>query len=68
MNKKGIISNISGSSAEVSFPDENYTVTAMLPLAKSIDAAQVNVGDLCAVAFFEADQVNFADGVIIAIF
>ena len=68
MLKKGIISNISGNYAEVGLPDENYTVTAMLPFAKSIDATQVNVGDLCAVAFFEADHVSFADGVIIAIF
>lgn len=68
MNKKGIISNISGNSAEVSFPDEDYTVTAMLPFAKSIDAAQVSVGDRCAVALFDADTVSFANGVIIAIF
>lgn len=68
MIKKGIISNISGNSAEVGLPDEGFTVTAMLPFAKSIDATQVNVGDRCAVAFFEADYVNFADGVIIAIF
>lgn len=42
MLKKGIISNISGEFAEASFPDENYTVSAMLPLAKNIDAAQVH--------------------------
>lgn len=68
MIKKGVISYISGSYANVGFPDEDFSVTAMLPLAKSIDATQVNVGDRCAVAFFEADYVNFADGVIIAIF
>lgn len=68
MLKKGIISNINGNYAEASIPDENYTVTAMLPLAKNIDAAEVNVGDRCVVAFFDADHVNFADGVILAIF
>lgn len=68
MIKKGIISNKEGGLAEASLPDENYTVTAMLPLAKSINADEVNIGDKCAIAFFDADNVNFADGVIIAIF
>ena len=68
MIKKGIISNTDGGRAEASLPDENNTVTAMLPLAKSINADEVRIGDKCAVAFFDADYVNFADGVIIAIY
>lgn len=68
MLKKGIISNINGSFAEASIPDENFTVTAMLPMAKSINAEEVRIGDKCVIAFFEADYVNFADGVILAIF
>lgn len=68
MIKKGVISNISGNNAEVILPDENFTVTAMLPFAKSINSEDVNIGDKCAIAFFEADHVSFADGVIIAIF
>ena len=67
MIKKGVISNISGNYAEAILPDENNTVTAMLPLSKAL-AEDVNVGDKCAIAFFEADHVSFADGVIIAIF
>lgn len=67
MIKKGVISNISGNSADVSFPDEDCTTTAMLPLAKSINAEEVSVGDKCVVALFQADYVNFADGVILAI-
>ena len=68
MIKKGVISNISGNNAEAILPDENYTVTAMLPFANSIKAEDVAIGNKCAIAFFEADHVNFADGVIIAIF
>lgn len=67
MIKKGIISNKDGRCAEVSLPDENYTVTAMLPLAKSINEEDVKIGDTCVIAFFDSDYVNFADGVIIAI-
>ena len=67
MIKKGIISNKIGRFAEASLPDENYTVTAMLPLAKSINEDDVHIGDKCAIAFFDSDYVNFADGVIIAI-
>lgn len=67
MIKKGIISNKSGRFAEASLPDENYTVTAMLPLAKSINEEDVQIGDTCAIAFYDSDYVNFADGVIIAI-
>lgn len=68
MLKKGIISNIDGNRASVILPDEDNVVTAMLPFAKSISAEGVNVGDLCAVGFFYTDSVNFADGVIIAIY
>ncbi len=68
MIKKGVISNKNGRFAEASLPDENYTVTAMLPLAKSINAEDVQIGDKCAIAFFDSDYVNFADGVIIAVF
>jgi hypothetical protein len=73
MLKKGVISNRSadGLYAEVCFPDEDYTVTAMLPIAKNIIASLVNpfvnIGDKCVVAFFQSDYVSFADGVIIAI-
>lgn len=67
MIKKGIISNKDGRCAEVILPDENYTVTAMLPLAKSINENEVQIGDQCAIALFDSDYVNFADGVIIAI-
>ena len=68
MLKKGVISNINGSKAEAFIPDENNTVTAMLPIAKSINIEAVAVGDSCVVAFFDADYINFADGVIIAIY
>ena len=68
MLKKGVISNKNGNFAEVSLPDEDYTVTAMLPFVKSINAEEVNIGDKCVVAFFQSDYVSFADGVIIAIF
>lgn len=68
MIKKGIISNIDGNQAEVILPEEGNAVTAMLPFAKSISAEEVNVGDKCVIAFFDANYVNFADGVIIAIF
>lgn len=68
MLKKGIISNINGNRANVILPDEDNTVTAMLPFAKSVNVEEVNVGDLCAVGFFCTDYVSFADGVIIAIF
>ena len=67
MIKKGVISNKSGRFAEASLPDENYTVTAMLPLAKSINEEDVQIGDCCAIAFFDSDYVSLADGVIIAI-
>ena len=67
MLKKGVISNKNGSFAEVSMPDEDFAVTAMLPFAKSIDADAVNIGDICVVAFFQSDYVSFADGCIIAI-
>jgi len=67
MIKKGVISNKSGAKAEVFFPDENNAVTAMLPFAKSIIPDTVSIGDTCIVAFFDADNVSFADGAIIAI-
>lgn len=66
MLKRGVISKIDSGRAAAFIPDENNTVTALLPLAKIID--EVNVGDNCVVAFFDADYVNFADGVIIAIY
>jgi hypothetical protein len=68
MLKRGVISNKNGAGAEVIIPDENNTVTAMLPFAKSIYADGVNIGDNCVVAFFDADYISFADGVIIAIY
>lgn len=67
MLKKGVISNKNGSYAEVFIPDEDNAVTAMLPFAQSIDPTVVSVGDKCVVAFFDADYINFADGVIISI-
>lgn len=67
MIKKGVISNKIEGYAEAYLPDENDTVTAMLPFAASINADEVQIGDKCAIAFFDADNVNFADGVIIAI-
>lgn len=67
MLKKGVISNIEGNYASVILPDEDNTVTAMLPFANSILAESVKVGDKCVVAFPDADYVNFADGVIISI-
>jgi hypothetical protein len=68
MIKKGYISNKSGNYAEAVIPEENNTVTAMLPLAKSISPESVNIGDTCAVAFYDNDTINFADGIIIAIY
>ena len=68
MIKKGIISSISesGNEATVIIPNEDNTVTPMLPLARHIGA--VEVGNICVVAFYETDVVNLADGVIIAIY
>ena len=68
MIKKGVISNINGNRANVILPDEDNTVTAMLPFAKNINAEEVNIGDICVVGFFCTDSVNFADGVVIAIY
>lgn len=68
MLKRGVISNIKGNFAEAFLPDEDNTVTATLPLAKSIDREILKVGDNCVVAFMEADHINLADGVIIAIY
>lgn len=67
MIKKGVISNKNGRFAEAYLPDENDTVTAMLPLAKSINEETVKIGDICVIAFFDSDYVSFADGAIIAI-
>lgn len=67
MLKKGVISNKNGSYAEVFIPDEDNAVTAMLPFTQSIDPTAVSVGDKCVVAFFDADYINLADGVIVAI-
>ena len=67
MLKKGIISNKRGSSAEVVLPDEDNTVTAMLPFARSIAVNNVNIGDKCVVAIFDDDSVSLANGAIIAI-
>lgn len=68
MIKKGIISNISesGREATVILPNEDNVVTPMLPFARHIGA--IEVGNICAVAFYETDVVNLADGVIIAIY
>ena len=68
MIKKGDISNISGNCAEAVIPEEDNTVTAMLPLAKSISVESLLIGDKCVVAFSDSDSINFADGVIIAIY
>lgn len=68
MIKKGYISNIAGNYAEAVIPEEDNTVTAMLPLAKSISVASLSIGDKCVVAFFDSDTINFADGIIIAIY
>lgn len=67
MLKRGVISNKNGSYAEVFIPDEDNAVTAMLPFAQSIDPTAVSVGDKCVVAFFDADYINLADGVIMAV-
>lgn len=68
MIKKGIISSISesGNEATVILPNEDNVVTPMLPLARHI--GEVEVGNICVVAFYETDVVNLADGVIIAIY
>lgn len=66
MIKKGIISNINGDFAEAFIPDENNTVTAMLPLADSVGT--VHVGDKCLIAIFDSDHINLADGIIVATF
>ena len=68
MIKRGIISKKSGANAEVIIPDENNTVTALLPFARSINEEYVYIGNNCVVAFFDAENINFADGVIIAIY
>lgn len=63
MVKKGIISNVQGTTASVFLPDEDNAVTPLLPISKNVT---VSVGDRCVVAFFASDVVNLADGVIIA--
>lgn len=68
MLKRGIISKKVGSSAEAIIPDENNTVTALLPFARSINEEYVYIGENCVVAFFDAEHINFADGVIIAVY
>lgn len=65
---KGVISNKSENRAEAFLPEENNSVTAMLPFAKHITATDVNIGDNCVVALFDSDTVNLANGVIIAIY
>ena len=67
MIKKGVISNITETSAEAFIPEENNAVTSMLPLAKHIDPTTVNIGDKCVIALFDADHISLANGVIIAI-
>ena len=69
MIKKGVISNIDkdNASAGVIIHDENEVVTAMLPLARSIDPNSIAVGQLCVVALFDSDYISLADGAIIAI-
>lgn len=64
MIKKGVISSVQGSCASAYLPDEDNAVTPLIPIAKGVP--EVKVGDHCAIAFFEADAVNLADGVIIA--
>lgn len=68
MLKRGVISKIDGAQAAVFIPDEGNAVTAMLPFAKSISPTSVNIGDNCVVAFFDAEYISFADGVILAIY
>ena len=65
---KGVISNKSENRAEAFLPEENNSVTAMLPFAKNISVADVNIGDNCVVALFDSDTVNLANGVILAIY
>lgn len=67
MLKKGVISNIVGTSAEAFIPEENNAVTSMLPLAKHIEPSTVNIGDKCVIALFDADHISLANGAIIAI-
>ena len=66
MIKKGIISNIDAdkNTASVILPDEDDTVTPLLPIAHNVGI--VSVGDKCVVAFFECDAINLADGIIVA--
>ena len=66
MLKRGVISYFEGGRAAVFFPDESNAVTPPIPLANNITS--VNVGDNCVVALFDADVINFADAVIIAVF
>ena len=68
MIKKGIISSISDNKAEAIIPEENNAVTALLPLAKSINPLEVSVGEKCVVAFVDNDNISLANGVIIAIY
>ena len=68
MLKRGVISKKVGSYAEAFIPDENNTVTALLPFARSINEDYVYIGDSCVIAFFDTEYINFADGVIIAIY
>lgn len=68
MLKRGVISNIRGNLAEAFLPDEDNTVTAALPLANSINREALRVGNNCVIAFMDAEYINLADGVIIAIY
>ena len=68
MIKRGVVSNKSKNGIEVFIPEENHAVTPVIPLAKSINVDNVNIGDNCVVAFFDAENINFADGVVIAIY
>ena len=67
MIKRGVISNKTENGVEVFIPEENYAVTPVIPLADSINIDGVKVGDNCIVAFFDAENINFADGIVVAI-
>lgn len=68
MIKKGVISNINGTFAEAIIPEADNVVTAKLPLVKGIDPTTIKVGDNCVIALFDTDNINLANGAIIAIY
>lgn len=60
MNKKGIVSSLSGGAVRITFPDMDQSVSFELPVCPHV--ADLHVGDSVIVAFW---GTSLADGAVI---